>query len=361
MDLRHPPHPTPPKGRGAAVNPDNRFAAWAREAVDDGWGNTEGEPTPLATELIVDTAKTVISRNDSPDIRFSQSINPYRGCEHGCIYCFARPSHAYLGLSPGIDFETKIAWKADAAERLRKELAKPGYVCSPIALGINTDAWQPVERKLGVTRDLLEVLAETRHPVSLITKSALILRDLDLISAMARDRLVHVAVSITTLNKELARKLEPRAATPQRRLEVIRILADAGIAVTVLMAPVIPALTDHEVESLLEAAAQAGASSAGYVLLRLPREVNPLFQNWLSNHEPGRATHVMSLVRQMRGGRDYDSTFGSRMRGEGPLADLLSKRFALARKRFGLDRKTASLDCSLFTPPVVATPQLNLF
>ena len=205
------------------------------------------------------------------------------------------------------------------------------------------------------------MLAETRHPVSLITKSALILRDLDLISAMARDRLVHVAVSITTLNKELARKLEPRAATPQRRIEVIRILADAGIAVTVLMAPVIPALTDHEVESLLETDAAAGASSAGYVLLRLPREVNPLFQNWLSNHEPGRATHVMSLVRQMRGGRDYDSTFGSRMRGEGPLADLLEKRFALARKRFGLDRKTASLDCSLFTPPVVATPQLNLF
>ena len=357
--MNHPSYP-PPKGRGAAINPDNRFSDWAREAIDDGWGNTEEEPKPLATELIVDIAKTVISRNDSADIPFSQSINPYRGCEHGCIYCFARPSHAYLGLSPGIDFETKIAWKADAAARLRVELAKPGYVCSPIALGINTDAYQPVERKLGVTRALLEVLAETRHPVSLITKSALILRDLDLISAMARDRLVHVAVSITTLNKDLARKLEPRAATPQRRREVIRILADAGIAVTVLMAPVIPALTDHEVESPLEAAAAAGASSAGYVLLRLPREVNPLFQNWLSHHEPGRATHFMSVVRQMRGGRDYDSTFGSRMRGEGPLADLLSKRFALARKRFGLDNKLPVLDCSLFTPPVAATPQLNL-
>jgi DNA repair photolyase len=363
MEHRHPFLPL--KGRGAAINPDNRFDAWAREAADDGWDHGDGEDedatTQVKTELIVDTTKTVIARNESPDVPFSQSINPYRGCEHGCIYCFARPSHAYLGFSPGLDFETKIVYKPDAAECLRKELAKPSYICLPIALGINTDAYQPVERKLGLTRSILKVLAETRHPVSLITKSALILRDLDIISAMARDNLVSVAVSITTLNKELARKLEPRAAAPQRRLEVIRALTDAGVAVTVLMAPVIPALTDHEVESLLEATANAGASSAGYVLLRLPHEVSPLFRNWLSHHEPGRAVHVMSLVQQMRGGKDYDSRFGARMRGEGTLADLLEKRFVLARKRFGLDRKRPPLNCSLFTAPRLPTAQLDLF
>ena len=362
MEHRHPFQPL--KGRGAAINPDNRFDLWAREAVDDGWGHDdedENATTQVKTELIVDTTKTIITRNDSPDIPFSQSINPYRGCEHGCIYCFARPSHAYLGFSPGLDFETRIVYKPDAAKCLREELAKPGYVCLPIALGINTDAYQPVERKLGLTRSILEVLAETRHPVSLITKSALILRDLDLIAAMARDNLVRVAISITTLKHDLARKLEPRTAAPKRRLEVVRALADAGVAVTVLMAPVIPALTDHEVEGLLEAAANAGASSAGYVILRLPHEVSPLFRNWLSHHEPGRAVHVMSLVRQTRGGKDYDSRFGTRMRGEGPLADLLEKRFTLAKKRFGLDRARRSLDCSLFTPPRLPDAQLDLF
>ena len=351
----------PGHGRGAGFNPDNRFSDLTREAVDDGWANIGEENTPPATTLIVDTAKTVISHNHSPDIPFSQSINPYRGCEHGCIYCFARPSHAWLGLSPGLDFETRLAWKPDAAQRLREELGRPGYRCSPIALGINTDAWQPVERKLGITRALLEVLDETQHPVSMITKSALILRDLDLITPMARDNLAHVAISITTLDKALARLLEPRAAAPHRRLEVVRALADAGIDVTVLMAPVIPGLTDHEVEPLLEAAARAGARNAGYVLLRLPREVSPLVRDWLARHHPDRAAHVMSLVRQTRGGRDYDSRFGLRQRGTGPLADLLAQRFALAKKRLGLNRYIAPLDCSRFTPPLPPSPQGELF
>ena len=361
MDPRHPNGPS--KGRGAAINPDVRFAAWAREAADDGWERVdEDESTQVKTQLILDTTKSIIARNDSPDVGFSQSINPYRGCEHGCIYCFARPTHAYLGYSPGLDFETKILYKPDAPALLRAELAKPGYVCATIALGINTDAYQPIERKLGLTRAILEVLAETRHPVSIVTKSALILRDLDILAEMARCHLFSAAVSITTLNRDLARRLEPRAAAPQRRIEVVRALSDAGVPVTVLMAPVIPALTDHEVEPVLEAAANAGARSAGYVLLRLPHEVNPLFQNWLSHHEPGRAAHVMSLVRQQRGGKDYDSEFGTRMRGVGPLADLLEQRFALARKRFGLDReRMAPLDCSQFSPPRKATPQLDLF
>ncbi len=347
-------------GRGTAALPDNRYSALTRETVDDGWGHEEDAPSPPTT-LIVDTAKSVITRNDSPDIPFSSSLNPYRGCEHGCIYCYARPSHAWLGLSPGLDFETRLAYKPDAAQRLRDELARPGYRCEPIALGMNTDAWQPVERKLGITRGLLEVLAETQHPVSMITKSALILRDLDLIAPMAKAGLAHVGVSITTLDKALARKLEPRAAAPQRRLDVVRALADAGIAVTVMMAPVIPALTDHEVESILEAAAQAGARNAGYVLLRLPHEVNPLFRNWLSQHAPGRAGHVMSLIRQMRGGRDYDSRFGLRLRGEGPLAHLLAQRFAMARRRFGLDQPVPPLDSTRFIAPRPVSPQAELF
>ncbi len=352
----------PRKGRGAVISPDGRFDAWRRVAADDGWWNEEEEAP--ATELIVDTAKSVITYNTSPDIPYDRSINPYRGCEHGCAYCFARPSHAWLGLSPGLDFETRIAYKADAAACLRKELARPGYVCRPVALGINTDAWQPVERRLRVTRGLLEVLAETRHPVTIVTKSALILRDLDLLAEMARGRLVHVAVSITTLDADLARTMEPRAASPRRRLSVIAALAAAGVPTAVMVAPLIPALADHEMEGILAAARDAGATSAGYILLRLPLEVKPLFRAWLDRHRPDRAEHVYSLMRQMHGGREYDSSFGSRQRGSGPLADIIARRFRLARRRFGLDAPSPALDSAGFLPPcppLVASPQLKLF
>ena len=352
----------PRKGRGAVISPDGRFDSWQREAADDGWWNEEDDaPT---TELIVDTAKSVITYNSSPDIPYDRSINPYRGCEHGCAYCFARPSHAYLGLSPGLDFETKIAYKADAAETLRRELAKPAYVCRPVALGINTDAWQPVERRLRVTRGILEVLAETRHPVTIVTKSALILRDLDLLAEMALGNRVHVAVSITTLDAGLARAMEPRAPSPQRRLSVIAGLAQAGIPTAVMVAPLIPALSDHELEAILGAARDAGATSAGYILLRLPHEVKPLFRAWLDSHQPGRAEHVYSLMRQLHGGKEYDSSFGSRQRGSGPLAEIIAQRFRIAVRRLGLDAPSASLDTAGFLPPrkpPAATPQLTLF
>jgi len=351
----------PRKGRGAVISPDGRFDAWQREAADDGWWN-EDDAGP-ATELIVDTAKTVITYNTSPDIPYDRSINPYRGCEHGCAYCFARPSHAYLGLSPGLDFETRIAYKADAAERLRAELARPKYVCRPVALGINTDAWQPVERRLWVTRGILDVLAETQHPVTIVTKSALILRDLDLLAEMARGQRVHVAVSITTLDAGLARAMEPRAPSPQRRISVIAALAAAGVPTAVMVAPLIPALTDHELEGILAAARAAGASSAGYILLRLPHEVKPLFRAWLDSHRPGRAEHVYSLMRQLHGGKEYDSAFGSRQRGSGPLAEIIARRFRLAVRRLGLDAPSPPLDATGFRPPQasVATSQMNLF
>ena len=352
----------PRKGRGAVISPDGRFDAWQREALDDGWWN-EDEPSALPTELVVDSAKTVITYNDSPDLPYDRSINPYRGCEHGCAYCFARPTHAYLGLSPGLDFETRLAWKADAPACLRRELAKPGYACRPIALGINTDAWQPVERRLGVTRAVLEVLAETGHPVTLVTKSALVLRDLDLLAAMARERRVHAAVSVTTLDAELARTLEPRAPSPRRRLATIAALAQAGIPTAVMVAPLIPALTDHEMESILAAAREAGAQSAGYILLRLPHEVKPLFRAWLAEHHPGRLEHVYSLMRQLHGGREYDSTYGTRQSGRGPLAGIIARRFETAVRRLGLDTPTPPLDCTGFRPPRgdPARPQLNLF
>lgn len=352
----------PRKGRGAVISPDGRFDAWQREAAADGWWN-EDEHAP-STELMVDSAKTVINYNDSPDIPYDRSINPYRGCEHGCAYCFARPSHAYLGLSPGLDFETKIAWKVDAAAILRRELAKPSYVCRPVALGINTDAWQPVERRLRVTRGILDVLAETRHPVTIVTKSALILRDLDLLADMARSNLVHAAVSITTLDADLARAMEPRAPSPRRRLAVIAALAEAGIPTAVMVAPLIPALTDHELEAILAAARDAGASSAGYILLRLPHEVKPLFRAWLDSHRPHSAGHVYSLMRQLHGGREYDSAFGSRQRGSGPLAEIIAQRFHSAVRRLGLDAPYLALDVAAFRPPQpppVATPQMTLF
>jgi DNA repair photolyase len=352
------------KGRGAADNPDNRFACWQREAADDGWWNTAEELAPaLATELIVDTAKSVISYNDSPDIPFDRSINPYRGCEHGCSYCFARPSHAYLGLSPGLDFETRLAYKPDAVAVLRRELAHPRYVCKPVALGINTDGWQPVERRLRLTRGILELLAECSHPVSIVTKSALILRDLDVLAGMAQKNLLRVAVSITTLDADLARRMEPRAPSSQRRLSVIRELAAAGVPTAVLVAPLIPALTDHEMESILQAAADAGATSAGYILLRLPHEVKPLFRDWLEREQPGRAEHVFSLLRQMHGGKEYDSRFGQRQRGAGPLAEIIQQRFRVAQRRLGLAQTLAAMDCTLFQRPADLTemPQLSLF
>lgn len=356
--------PAPPRGRGSRLNPGNRFAEWQRGTCDDDWAEgaapeAESGNGPLTT-LILDQTRSVIVRNQSPDVPFSQSINPYRGCEHGCSYCFARPGHAYLGLSPGLDFETKIVWKPDAPEILRKELAAPGYRCAPIALGISTDGWQPVERRLGLSRRLLEVLAETRHPVSIVTKSALIERDADLLADMARDHLVQVMFSITTLDPLLARRLEPRAASPARRLAAMDALHRAGVPVGVLFAPLIPALNDHELERVLEAARAAGAESAGYVLLRLPLELKALFEDWLHSHFPDRASHVLSLVRQLRGGQLNDSRFGHRMRGQGVFADLYRQRMQRTCERLGLNRKHLPLNTEAFRPPARG-PQMNLF
>jgi DNA repair photolyase len=339
------------KGRGATFNPAGRFATTSAQAVDDGWYQ-EATPDSIATEVRPEAARTLISHNDSPDIPFAQSINPYRGCEHGCVYCYARPSHAYVDLSPGIDFETRLFYKADAARLLRAELARPAYRPQPIMLGANTDPYQPVEKRLRVTRDILEVLWQARHPVTIVTKGAMVLRDLDLLQDLARLNLVRVTVSLTTLDPELKRTLEPRAASPQARLRVIAALAGGGVPVGVLTAPLIPAVNDAELESLLEAAAAAGATRAGYVLLRLPHEVKDLFRAWLEQHLPLRAAHVMSLVQQARGGRDNDPRFGHRMRGAGPWAAMLRARFELARKRLGLDgAREPDLDLSRFCRP----------
>jgi DNA repair photolyase len=346
-------------GRGSGASPDSRFLAWQRQAEDDGW--PRDAVAPPKTMLSIDRSRTVISRNESPDVPFDRSINPYRGCEHGCAYCFARPTHAWLGLSPGLDFETRLSYKPDAAEQLAGELARPTYACAPIALGVNTDAYQPVERQLGITRSILKVLSDCRHPVVIVTKGALIERDIDLLESMARDRLVQVMVSVTTLDAPLARRLEPRATAPHRRLEMMATLAAAHIPVGVLVAPVIPALTDHEMEGILAAAAAHGASSAGYVLLRLPLEVRPLFIDWLNEHTPDRAGHVMSLLRQTRGGRDNDPRFGHRMKGSGPIADLYRQRFSLACRSLGLANRHADLNTGLFRPPPPADGQLPLF
>lgn len=341
----------PLKGRGALSNRDGRFCRLSSEAVDDGW-YAEEVPSSIATSVEPDHARSVISTNDSPDIPFDYSINPYRGCEHGCVYCYARPSHAYLGLSSGLDFETRLFYKADAARLLTAELARPAYVCKPIILGANTDPYQPIEKRLRVTRSILEVLSQCRHPVSIVTKGTLILRDLDLLTDMARDGLASVAVSVTTLDAELKRKLEPRAAAPQARLGVVRELAAAGIPVSVLVAPVIPAITDHELESIIQAAAAAGVRGAGYVLLRLPHDLGALFREWLAEHYPQRAQHVMSLVNEMRGGRDNDPNFGTRMKGTGPFAELLRARFQLACTRSGVGRgRSVPLATTLFRPP----------
>ncbi len=347
------------RGRGATGNPDNRYSATSREALDDGWGNLDAPLEPLATTLTVDTSRTVIAYNDSPDVGFDRSINPYRGCEHGCVYCFARPSHAWLGLSPGLDFETRLFYKPEAPQLLKQELAARGYRPEPIAVGINTDAWQPVERKLRITRAILEVLVECRHPFSIVTKSALVERDIDLLKEAAAQQLVSVAVSITTLDRALARRMEPRAAAPQRRLDVIRKLSAAGVPVSVLVAPLIPVLTDGEMETILEAARTAGARAAGYVLLRLPHELKEMFESWLKARYPDRASHVLNRVRDTRGGRLYDGHFGARMRGAGEYADLLAKRFAIAERRLGFGA-FPELDATQFRAPRLA-PQLELF
>ena len=347
-------------GRGALSNPPGRFDKQQLAEVDDGWYRDE-VPESINTTLEPDRAREVISTNDSPDIPFEQSINPYRGCETACIYCYARPSHAYMGLSPGLDFETRLFYKADAGRVLEAQLARRGYVCKSITLGANTDPYQPVERRMKVTRSILEVLARTRHPVSIITKHALILRDLDLLTDMARDGLVSVAVSITTLDAELKRVMEPRAASPQARLRTLAALSAAGIPTSVMAAPMIPALNDQELEAILEAAAAAGARWAGYVLVRLPYEIKDLFREWLAEHYPDRAAHVMSLIRDMRGGRDNDPRFGTRMRGTGPYAQLLSNRFRLACRRLNLNSEPRGpLDTMLFRPPGRAGAQLQL-
>lgn len=336
----------PLKGRGATANPAGRFANTTHDR------DPEEEPDSIATEVRIETARSIITRNNSPDIPFEQSINMYRGCEHGCIYCYARPAHAYMDLSPGLDFETILFRKPNAVELLRDELAKPGYRCSTINLGSNTDPYQPIEKKYRLTRGILEVFVETRHPVTIITKGSLVRRDIDLLADLAKDKLVSVAISLTTLDQKVKRRLEPRATSGQTRLQLMRELSEAGIPVTALVAPVIPAITDNEFEKLLEAAAAHGADRAAYIFLRLPHEVAGLFQQWLETHYPDRAAHVMSLVRQSRHGQDSSSKFGERMRGSGAFAELLNKRFHLACRRLGLNEgEVRNLDTSRFRPP----------
>lgn len=349
------------KGRGSSSNVAGRFDSLILEKADDGWYQEEIIENPTET-VLPDHARSVITSNNSPDVGFDVSINPYRGCAHGCVYCFARPTHSYLGLSPGLDFETKLFYKADAVNILEAELAKPKYVCKTIALGINTDGYQPLEKRLQVTRGILAVLTRCRHPVTIVTKSALIVRDLDLLTDLARDKLVSVMLSITSLTNDIKRTLEPRTASPQARLRVIQQLSEAGVPVGVLVAPVIPAITDHEIEDIMAAARDAGASRAGYVLLRLPHELKVIFREWLAQHHPDRAKHVMSLINQSRGGKDYDSAFGTRMRGTGPYADLLRTRFDLAKRKLGFAgaQERYELNTRLFRPPQPNTPQLKL-
>ncbi|HET6182638.1 MAG TPA: PA0069 family radical SAM protein [Acetobacteraceae bacterium] len=355
------------RGRGATLNPAVRFDRASAEPFDDGWDTLAaefGELPPLDTTLIRDASRAVISWNSSPDIGFDRAINPYRGCEHGCIYCYARPTHAYLGYSPGLDFETKIVFKPDAAELLEKELRKPGYSVRPIALGSNTDPYQPVERTLRLTRAVLEVLSRYSHPVTIVTKSAGVLRDLDLLGDMAKRRLVRVMLSVTTLDAALARKMEPRAATPMRRLAAIAALTRAGVPAGVMVAPMIPGLNDAEMERIMQAASQAGARRAAYVLLRLPHELRQLFEDWLHRHFPDRARHVLSLIRETRAGALNDPRFHHRFSGHGAYADLLLRRFTRAARQYGLEESMEGLDCTRFAPPPmtagIADAQLSL-
>ncbi len=346
------------RGRGAGINPTGRFEAETRHVYDDGWETIEDLP-PFKTEVQVEKPRTIITRNDSPDISFDRSINPYRGCEHGCIYCFARPTHTYMGLSAGLDFESKLFAKPDAAKMLDKELSKPGYTAKTIAIGTNTDPYQPVEKKWRIMRDILQVLEAHQHPVGIVTKSALVVRDQDILARMAEKGLAKVALSVTSLDGKLARTMEPRASTPTRRLQALRSLSDAGIPVSVMVAPIIPGLNDHEIERILDSAHAMGAREAGYVLLRLPLEVSPIFKDWLLRNYPDRYRHVLSLVRSMRGGKDYDAEWGKRMRGEGPYAWQIGRRFEIAAKRLGINVHKRRLRTDLFE----ATPgseQLSL-
>src|ERR1700742_1429249 len=352
------------RGRGALSNHAGRYEKQTRVLVDDGWDDgwraEDDAPPPLRTEVIRDATRSIIARNKSPDISFDQSINPYRGCEHGCIYCFARPTHAYLGLSPGVDFESRLFAKPNAAELLAKELSAPGYVPRVIAMGTNTDPYQPLEKKMRITRSILEVLRDFRQPVAIVTKSPLILRELDILSDMASMGLAKAALSITTLDRKLARAMEPRAGTPARRLQAIQGLSEAGVPMGVMFAPAIPALNDHEMEAVLGAAHEAGARSAGYVLLRLPLEIKDLFREWLEANQPGRAKHVMTLIRQMRGGKDYDSQWNTRMKGTGPYADMTARRFHMAVKRLGLNQGGRTLAVHRFRRPPRIGDQLSL-
>ena len=348
-------------GRGAQSNASGRFESLAHEAFDDGWTELDEAPKKLKTTLTAEKARTIIARNDSPDIGFDRSINPFRGCEHGCIYCYARPAHAYMGLSPGLDFESKLFFKPEAAKLLERELSKKGYTPAPIHIGGNTDPYQPIERRLRITRGLIEVLDRFNHPFSIITKNALILRDLDLLASMAERNLVRATVSVTTLDRKLCRAMEPRAATPERRIDTLRRLAEAGVPVNVSVAPIIPGLNDHEIESIVERAAAVGVRGGHFTVLRLPLEIKDLFREWLETERPERAGRVMSLVRQMRGGKDYDADWGTRMRGEGPIAELIAARFKAAKKRYGLERERMSLDVSRFRVPPRAGDQMDLF
>ena len=364
-DPSPPPSFAPPpdeilRARGASGRPHPRHEPYAREREDDGWPG-EHEPALLRTEVTHEHARSIITRNSSPDVGFDRSVNPYRGCEHGCIYCYARPSHAWLGLSPGLDFETRLVARPNAPDLLAAEIGRKGYRVAPIAFGTNTDPYQPVEARLGIMRACLRVLAAWNHPVTLVTRGATVMRDVDLLGEMAGRGLVQVGVSVTTLDAGLARSLEPRAPTPATRLRMIAALAGAGVPVRVMVAPVIPVLTEPELERILEAARDAGARMASMIPLRLPQEVAPLFRDWLARHQPGRAAHVMARVQAMRGGRDNDPRFGSRMRGEGIEAELLHQRFRVARRRLGLDAPAPALDCSRFGPPPAPGQQLSLF
>ncbi|MDK1488731.1 PA0069 family radical SAM protein [Sinorhizobium sp. 7-81] len=347
------------RGRGAGLNMSGRFEPTTREVFDDGWESIEELP-PFKTEVQVEKPRAVITRNESPDISFDRSINPYRGCEHGCIYCFARPTHAYMGLSAGLDFESKLFSKPDAPRLLERELARPDYKVRPIAIGTNTDPYQPIEKEWRIMRQILEVLKAANHPVMIVTKSAMVTRDIDLLAPMAEKGLARVGISVTTLDRKLARTMEPRASTPTKRLEAMRAISEAGIPAGVLVAPIIPALNDHEIERVLDSAKAAGASEASYVLLRLPLEVSPLFRDWLLRNYPNRYRHVMSLIRSMRGGKDYDAEFGKRMKGAGPYAWQIGRRFELAAKRLGLNLTRRQLRNDIFVPPLGMGVQLSL-
>ena len=373
--LRRPPAPLPSapageagaaverdrrRGRGAHSNASGRYEPLARVVFDDGWEKIEDLP-PFKTTVTVDATRKIITRNESPDISFDRSINPYRGCEHGCVYCFARPTHAFLGLSPGLDFESKLFMKPSAPELLERELSAPGYVPKVIAIGTNTDPYQPIERRHQIMRRILEVLERSGHPVGIVTKSALVLRDLDILARMAKRDLVKVAISVTTLDVKLARTMEPRASTPPRRLEALRQLVKAGVPASTLVAPVIPALNDAEIERILDAVAATGVRHAGYVLLRLPLEVRDLFREWLVANFPDRYRHVFKLIRDMRGGKDYDSTFGTRMTGKGPIAWMIGRRFEIACERLGFNVTSVKTTTEHFRPPLPSAEQLSLF